>query len=64
MAKIEYLLSVLGSNKRAQHVYKKCGFKYLGKIKRGVKMLNGIYTDNIIMNTLPKIKQFTQVKKN
>jgi len=42
-------LSVLGSNKRAQHVYKKCGFKYVGKIKRGVKMINGTYTDNIIM---------------
>lgn len=42
-------LSVFGSNKRAHHVYKKCGYKDVGKIKRGVKMLNGTYTDNIIM---------------
>jgi L-amino acid N-acyltransferase YncA len=42
-------LSVFGSNKRAHHVYKKCGFKDVGKIKKGVKMLNGTYTNNIIM---------------
>jgi L-amino acid N-acyltransferase YncA len=42
-------LSVFGSNERAHYVYKKCGFKDVGKIKKGVKMLNGTYTDNIIM---------------
>jgi L-amino acid N-acyltransferase YncA len=42
-------LSVFGSNKRAHHVYKKCGFKDIGKIERGVKMSSGTYTDNIIL---------------
>jgi len=42
-------LSVYGLNKRAHHVYEKCGFKEVGKIKKGVKMLNGTYTDRIIM---------------
>jgi len=42
-------LSVFGSNKRAHHVYKKCGFKDVGRIKRGVKILNGKYTNNVIM---------------
>jgi RimJ/RimL family protein N-acetyltransferase len=42
-------LSVFGSNKQAHHAYKKCGFKDVGKIKKGAKMLNGTYTDNIIM---------------
>lgn len=42
-------LSVFGSNKRAHHVYKKCGFEEVGKIKKGVKMLNGTYTDMIIL---------------
>lgn len=41
--------SVLDSNKRAHHVYKKCGFKSVGKIKRGAKILNNTYTDNIMM---------------
>lgn len=42
-------LSTFGSNKRAHHVYKKCGFKEVGTIKDGVKMLNDTYTDNIIL---------------
>jgi len=42
-------LSVFGSNKRAHHVYKKCGFKDVGRIERGVKMLDGTYTDNVIL---------------
>jgi RimJ/RimL family protein N-acetyltransferase len=42
-------LSTLGSNKRAHHVYKKCGFAEIGKIKRGVKLPNNTYTNYIIM---------------
>jgi L-amino acid N-acyltransferase YncA len=41
--------SVFSSNKQAHHVYKKCGFKDVGKIKREVKMPDGKYTDNIIL---------------
>lgn len=42
-------LSVFGSNERARHVYNKCGFEEVGKIKKGVKMLNGTYIDMIIL---------------
>ena len=42
-------LAVYGSNERAFHVYKKCGFQEVARIKRGVKLPNGTYTEKIIM---------------
>jgi len=45
-------LSVFGSNQRAFQVYKKCGFQEAGKIKEGIRLPDGTYTDKIIM-TLP-----------
>ncbi|MBX5326284.1 MAG: N-acetyltransferase family protein [Candidatus Bathyarchaeia archaeon] len=45
-------LSVYASNKRAFHVYKKCGYKKCGRLTRDVKFLNGTYTDRILMQLL------------
>jgi len=42
-------LAVLGSNKRAFHVYEKCGFQKVGRIREGVRLPDGSYTDKIIM---------------
>ena len=42
-------LAVYGSNERAFHVYKKCGFQEVARIKRGVKLPDGTYTEKIIM---------------
>ena len=42
-------LSVYATNKRAHHVYKKCGYKECGKLTRDIKFLNGAYTDRIMM---------------
>jgi len=42
-------LAVLGSNTRAFHVYEKCGFQEVGRIREGVKLRDGNYTDKIIM---------------
>jgi RimJ/RimL family protein N-acetyltransferase len=42
-------LTVYATNERAFHVYKKCGFKEAGRWTRGVKFLDGTYTDEIIM---------------
>jgi len=42
-------LSVYATNERAFHVYKKCGFKEAGKLRNGIKFLDGTYTDEIIM---------------
>jgi len=42
-------LSVYATNKRAFHVYKKCGFRECGKLTRGIKFLDGTYTDIILM---------------
>lgn len=42
-------LAVYGSNKRAFHIYKKCGFQEVGRIKRGVKLPDGTYTEKIVM---------------
>jgi len=42
-------LSVYTSNERAFHVYKKCGFKEAGRLTKGIKFLDGSYTDEIIM---------------
>ncbi len=42
-------LSVYASNERAFHVYKKCGFEEAGRLMKGIKFLDGTYTDEIIM---------------
>lgn len=47
-------LSVYSTNKRAVHVYQKCGFKEAGRLKNGIKFLDGTYADEIIMELLLK----------
>jgi L-amino acid N-acyltransferase YncA len=42
-------LSVYATNKRAFHVYKKCGFRECGRLTRDIKFLDGSYTDRILM---------------
>ena len=42
-------LYVFASNKQAIHVYKNLGFQEAGRIKKGIKLQNGKYTDEIIM---------------
>lgn len=42
-------LSVYATNKRAFHVYKKCGYKECGRLTRDVKFTDGTYTDRILM---------------
>lgn len=42
-------LIVYASNPRAKHVYEKCGFREIGMMKKGVKMRDGTYTDEIFM---------------
>jgi len=42
-------LSVYANNERAFHVYKRCGFKEAGRLTKGIKFLDGTYTDEIIM---------------
>ena len=42
-------VAVYGSNERAFHVYKKCGFKEIGRIEKGVKLPDRTYTEKIIM---------------
>ena len=42
-------LSVYATNKRAFHVYKKCGYKECGKLSRDIKFLDGSYSDRILM---------------
>ena len=42
-------LSVYATNKRAFHVYKKCGYKECGRLARDVRFLDGTYTDRILM---------------
>jgi L-amino acid N-acyltransferase YncA len=42
-------LSVYATNKRAFHVYKKCGFRECGRLTRDIKFLDGTYTDRILM---------------
>jgi len=42
-------LSVYATNKRAFHVYKKCGYKKCGKFVRDIRFLDGTYTDRILM---------------
>jgi len=47
-------LGVYASNKRAFHVYEKCGFKQAGRLTRGIKFSDGTYTDQILMEYLFK----------
>jgi hypothetical protein len=42
-------LSVYATNKRALHVYKKCGYKECGKLSHDIKFLDDTYTDRILM---------------
>jgi len=42
-------LYVFASNKQAIHIYKKFGFQEAGRIKKGIRLQNGKYTDEIIM---------------
>ena len=42
-------LSTFSSNKRALHVYKKCGFKRCGKLTHEIKFQDGTYADRILM---------------
>jgi ribosomal protein S18 acetylase RimI-like enzyme len=42
-------LYVFASNRSAIHVYEKFGFREVGRIRNGVKFLDGAYTDEIIM---------------
>ena len=42
-------LMVFASNKRALYVYEKFGFKEIGRVKNGIKISDGSYTDNIYM---------------
>ncbi len=42
-------LYVFASNEQAIHTYKKFGFQEVGRIKNGIKLQNGKYTDEITM---------------
>jgi ribosomal protein S18 acetylase RimI-like enzyme len=54
-------LSVFATNKRAFHVYKKCGYKECGKLSHDIKFLDGTYTDRILME-LPLRARFLESK--
>jgi len=55
--KIEIIeLTVFALNQRALNVYSKFGFQEVGRVKDGIKFLDGTYTDEIIM-TLSLKKQ-------
>ena len=45
-------ISAFSTNKRAVHVYQKCGFKRCGKLTRDVKFTDGTYADRIMMELL------------
>ena len=47
-------LSVFANNTRAFNVYKKCGFREIGRLSRDIKFLDGEYTDRILMELLLK----------
>ena len=47
-------LSVNATNKRALHVYKKCGYRECGRFTRDTKFADGTYTDRILMELLLK----------
>jgi L-amino acid N-acyltransferase YncA len=42
-------LSVFANNTRALNVYKKCGFREIGKLSRDIKFLDGRYADRILL---------------
>ena len=45
-------LSVYSTNKRAFHVYKKCGYRECGRLARDIRFLDGTYADRILMELL------------
>jgi len=45
-------LSTFSTNKRAMHVYKKCGFKKCGKLTRDIKYADGTYADRIMLELI------------
>ena len=45
-------ISAFSTNKRAVHVYKKCGFKECGKLTHDIKFIDGTYADRILMELL------------
>jgi len=45
-------LSVYDTNKKAFHVYKKCGYRECGRLSRDIKFLDGTYSDRIFMELL------------
>jgi len=47
-------LTVFALNQRALHIYSKFGFQEVGRIKDGIKFLDGTYTDEIIMTLFLK----------
>lgn len=42
-------LSAFSTNRRALHVYRKCGFKRCGKLSGDIKFADGTYADRILM---------------
>ena len=42
-------LSVFANNTRALNVYKKCGFREIGKLGQDIKFLDGRYADRILL---------------
>ena len=42
-------LSVYSTNKRASHVYRKCGYKECGRFRNDIKFPDGTYADRILM---------------
>ena len=47
-------LSVFANNARALNVYKKCGFREIGKLSRDIKFLDGKYADRRLLELLLK----------
>jgi RimJ/RimL family protein N-acetyltransferase len=42
-------LSVFANNTRALNVYKKCGFREIGRLRRDIKFLDGEYADRVLL---------------
>jgi L-amino acid N-acyltransferase YncA len=47
-------LSVFANNARALNVYKKCGFREIGKLSRDIKFFDGGYADRILLELILK----------
>ena len=45
-------LSAFSNNRRALHVYRKCGFKRCGKLTRDIKFADGTFADRVMMEQL------------